>query len=206
MLLNHKREPVWNHSEGESLCPDCGSPLLARKGEIKVWHWAHPPGRSNTSRCEWAETDWHLTWKRAAQQDGWEVEHPIAIDGKRYRLDAFDARSNLIREFVHSLSPSYVAKHRALSAEYGRRRVTWIFDGHVFVSLRRKAVRNGGIKRLLKPTAKALHDEIGGLVHIQSGPLAGVWRHWKHDVWYRHPNSAGLLAIYASGKQQAVAA
>lgn len=196
MILNHKRETVWHFTGGDSRCPECSAELLARKGEKLVWHWAHKPRRSTRNGCSWEESDWHLRWKEVFHdQAGFEIEHPIDINGKRFVLDAVKPQTKQINEFIHSLSPSYVAKHRALLQ--AKCNVTWLWDGHVFMSERGRSVRGGGIKRLLKPKAKDLHQEIGGLVHIQHGPRAGVWRHWRHDVWYRIDRSQTFLDAYA---------
>ena len=196
MLFNHKRERVQMRNEGDSLCPECGAPLVARRGEVVVWHWAHAPNKAHRASCAWEESSWHLRWKQAFHQyEGYEVEFAVNVGGKKYVLDAYRARDGRVREFVHSLSPSYAAKHQALARAYPGK-VSWLFDGHEFGSLRSKPVRGGGIRGLLKPRAKLMHDAIGGYVHIQGGPFAGVWKHWKHDIWYRIPESDNWLKAF----------
>lgn len=42
-------------------CPGCDQEVLAKCGEIKIWHWAH-----KVNDCDpWhePESDWHLEWK-----------------------------------------------------------------------------------------------------------------------------------------------
>jgi hypothetical protein len=42
-------------------CADCGKPMLARAGTVRIWHWAH---LERNPHCEAAlETEWHLAWK-----------------------------------------------------------------------------------------------------------------------------------------------
>src|SRR5262245_13341052 len=42
MLLNHERKGPHNWDDAvPSLCPDCGARLVARRGMVVVWHWAH---------------------------------------------------------------------------------------------------------------------------------------------------------------------
>ena len=81
-------------------------------------------------------------------------------------------------EFVHSLRPSYVEKHLAMSA--AGLKVLWVWDGSAFGSARVRDVRGGGVKHLLKPAARKFHARLGGLVHH----AGGLWRHWQGDVWY----------------------
>jgi len=185
MLLNHARKPVWHwNGHEDSLCPDCHEPLVAHKGEIVVWHWAHHPSKHTRERgCLTHESQWHLRWKLAYYGiPGWDIEVPVM--GGKYRTDAMNTNRRTAREFVHSLSPSYTLKHYALM-EAGLD-LLWIWDGAEFQSERRRVVGGkfeSGFKRLLKPTASAVHEEIGGLVH-KDVPRPSLWRLWKHDIWY----------------------
>lgn len=180
MIFNHRRETVWQHAGGKSLCPLCSSPLLARRGEILVWHWAHRPFRGARRWCPWEESEWHLQWKYAYLHfAGWQIEMPVIVNGRKFVLDAVNPTTGQVREFVHSLSDYYVAKHRALRRS--RYMVTWLFDGDVAGSLRTKKTADGdGLRRLLKPRAWALHEQIGGLAHWGGG----LWKHWQNNVWY----------------------
>lgn len=181
MLLNHERRPVegWD-MDVPSYCPDCGERLVARRGDLIAWHWAHRPCGAARTRCGLGETEWHLKWKLAySNLPGWEVEHPVEIQGRRYRLDAVNVVTGRVREFVHSLSDDYAPKHAALAAS--GLEVLWLFDGDAFASARRERCRGGGIRRLLKPRAADLLGQVGpSLAHLDEG----LWRHWRHNVWY----------------------
>lgn len=181
MLLNHARKTPRDWDDATpSLCPECSAPLLPRRGRVLVWHWAHRGVARDGSRtgCEGGgETAWHRAWKSVYHDLArWEIEVPLDLDGERFRLDA--ARLPLVREFVHSLSEKYVRKHLALKS--AGLDVLWIYDGGQFVAERARTVRGGGIKHLLKPRARWLHAEVGGLVHHDHR----LWRHWEGDVWY----------------------
>jgi len=188
MLFNHLHIPVWNYKRGDaSLCPLCSASLIARKGEIVVWHWAHHPRPHTRVSCAHEESPWHLKWKFAYLSfRGWEIEQPLVIDGKRYIVDAVNIRTGRIREFVHSLSPYYLAKHKALST-HSRFDVRWLIDGYRFVGRRQRELQNNGIKRLLIPRAFDLAEDLGEAVRVHwAGQL---WRHWQRNIWY--PDSAG---------------
>ncbi|MBU2051468.1 MAG: competence protein CoiA [Gammaproteobacteria bacterium] len=197
MILNHKRTVVrdWKHGE-ESLCPDCVEPLVAKRGEIMTWHWAHKAHRDGATRaCSAGETQWHLDMKMAFMAlPGWSVEHPVEIQGKKFRLDAFCAQWKAAREFVHTLSESYFEKHELLvRAGYD---VLWIMDGSAFVRSRACKTRDGeGYRRMLKPKAYDFHERLRCLAHYENR----IWREWKDNVWYgfRSPDTEIVLNAYA---------
>src|SRR5262249_39193236 len=96
------------------------------------------------------ETGWHLRWKAAYLTfPGWDIEVPVVVAGRSFRADAMNPGTGRVREFVHSLSDAYVAKHLALKA--AGLDVVWRFDGEAFVRARRRAaVGPGG--RVQAPT------------------------------------------------------
>jgi hypothetical protein len=98
-----------------------------------------------------------------------------------------------IREFVHSLSPTYIEKHQTFKLTGAS--ILWIFDGNVFTWNGRKEVSgklsSKGYRHLLSPRAQDLHREIGGWVHFERR----LWEHWKADIWYPARSGALELAI-----------
>lgn len=200
MIFNANREPVWLWSGSPSLCPDCGAELIAKRGEIVVWHWAHK-AFNRASGCYHEETEWHLAWKFAyLSLPGWQIEVPVSAGGRTYRADAMNVVTGNVREFIHSLSPQYIEKHRALKNTPGLNPL-WIFDGEKFVRAVTGITRDfSGRRRLLKPRAKILHSEIGGLVHF----FDLLWREWRDDVWYpcQGVSSQKLLAAFTKAREK----
>lgn len=196
MLTNHKREFVSQWAGGESLCPDCHAELIARRGDVMPWHWAHKPNTTNRNVCGWSETNWHLTWKEAVKRTGMDIEVPIELGGKKYRLDAAWVRDGEVikaYEFVHSLSDSYTAKHTMLQL-YGIP-VQWIFDGAEFVSSRctyRPSQYGVGYKGLLKPKAHDLFTFLS--VNGTKGSTAVV--HWQPSkgpmFWFQYDRKPNM--------------
>jgi hypothetical protein len=185
VLFNHRRQRVQDHIHGdESLCPLCASPLIARRGEVVIWHWAHRAVVHGRAACPFEESTWHLAWKAAYLGcPGWKVEYPIEIEGHKYVLDAFNPTTGRVREFVHSLSPYYRAKHLALRQRYAD--ISWLFDGDEFVSLRKYITHDGGSwHKLLKPRALLAADELvpDALVHF-GGEILRRWR-FDCNIWY----------------------
>jgi len=190
IILNHNKIPVWGwDGSSESRCPDCGANLTSRKGEYVVWHWAHYPNTS-TRNCWTRESRWHLLMKKAYYDlKNWKIEVPFTVKRKKFRIDAANLETGSFREFVHTLSPNYIDKHRIL-ADSGMD-IMWIFDGNEFGRNRLKRVRGGGIKHLLKPRARDIHLATGGLVHFERS----LWHEWKKDIWYPNNGPAAKLIL-----------
>ena len=177
MLFNHKRQLVSDWTEGqESICPECETALVAKRGQIKIWHWAH---KSNEAGCGSYETDWHLVWKMTyLLYPGWEVEYPLEINGSRYRIDAYRKETGSVREFVHSLSEHYTDKHMKLvEADYD---VLWIWDGAEFKSAYAGKMKHTDTTHYmgvnwLKPRAAHIYRILGGYLHYNSE----FFRSWK---------------------------
>ena len=186
MFYNHRRQRVqeWDGRSGSS-CPLCRASLVARRGDLVAWHWAHHPYDHARSGCDYAESDWHLQWKSVYLQLGWQIELPVKIHGQRFLLDAVNPKTGRIREFVHSFSANYAPKHRLLAqAGYD---ICWIFDGATACSLRLRGIKNAGISHFLKPLALDYARGLTTLVHTHPGsPLKtpNLWREWKENVWF----------------------
>lgn len=200
MLYNHVKTPVWIwDTKSESLCPECKAPLVARRGDRVVWHWAHLPSSHGRSCGVEAESGWHLQMKLAyAGFKGWESERPETYMGSRHIVDAAKPAARSAREFVHTINMDRLrAKHRAL-AEL-RYDTLWIYDGGEFASSRRKWIARGGLKNLLTPRAFDAHKITGGLVHMHGdGPReTGLWRHWMDNIWFPCEGGAAIAVMEA---------
>ncbi|MEQ8353986.1 MAG: competence protein CoiA family protein [Kiloniellaceae bacterium] len=107
-------------------CPGCGAPMLAKCGDIKVWHWAHRGKR----KCDpwWEnETEWHRSWKNAFPEDWQEIVHR-ADDGEKHIADVKTTQGRVI-EFQNSP----ISKEERQSREAFYRPMCWVVNG-----LRRK--------------------------------------------------------------------
>jgi hypothetical protein len=60
-----------------AVCPSCKEEVLAKCGEIKIWHWAH----FACTACEFGrpETEWHLRNKEWWLQKGAKIEEPVGV-------------------------------------------------------------------------------------------------------------------------------
>ena len=164
MIFNADRLPVWRwDGTSESRCPECGHDLIAKRGDIVIWHWAHRPATAGRTSCPHEETAWHLQMKAAYLSFcSWEIEVPVEVNGQVYRADAMNRNTGRIREFIHSLSPHYIKKHRALGAAGFD--VAWIMDGCRFASRKARIIGDDAYQ-LLKPRAYRMAAELSALVH-----------------------------------------
>ena len=208
MLFNHLKIPVWKwDGKVESLCPECKAPLVARRGDLVIWHWAHHPVRNGAPReCGVEpESGWHLQMKMAyAGFDGWLSEEPVVIGGVRYALDAVSDRGGRVREFVHSINLARLARKCEALKKMDGYEVMWVYDGTEFASLRRRWGNKGEVRGLLKPLALDAHRMTGGLVHMHGvgARETGLWRHWKDNIWFPCEGEASkaVLAAYQGAK------
>jgi competence protein CoiA len=114
-----RREPEPGLTGG---CPVCGSQVIAKCGEIKVWHWAHRSRR----RCDpwWEnETEWHRSWK-SHFPDEWQERIQHAADGERHVADVKTAHGWVLEFQRSAIKPE---ERRARESFYGR--MVWVVDG-----------------------------------------------------------------------------
>ena len=81
------------------VCPCCGSEMIAKCGNRKVWHWAHKTKQSCDHWWE-NETQWHRAWKNQFPVEWQEVVH-FAEDGEKHVADV-KTSTGLVIEFQHS--------------------------------------------------------------------------------------------------------
>jgi competence protein CoiA len=99
--------------------------MLAKCGEILVWHWAHSPVR----RCDpwWEnETDWHRKWKDYFPHHWQEVVH-FDENGEKHIAD-IKTHTGLVIELQHSsMNPEELRRREKF---YGN--MLWVVDGSPF--------------------------------------------------------------------------
>lgn len=119
-LSNGRREEARPNASGN--CPACGSPMLAKCGELRVRHWAHKGQRLCDPWWE-NETEWHRAWKDQFPADWQEiVQH--AEGGERHVADV-KTSEGWVMEFQHShLKPG---ERRARETFYPK--LIWVVDG-----------------------------------------------------------------------------
>jgi competence protein CoiA len=123
LVDGHRREAEPGLS---GICQGCGSVMIPKCGERRIWHWAH----RGTCHCDhyWEpETLWHRGWKNKFPFEWQEISHQ-AHNGEKHIADVKTPQGAII-EFQHSyLKP---AERRSREAFYES--MIWVVNG-----LRRK--------------------------------------------------------------------
>jgi competence protein CoiA len=91
--------------DARGICPQCENPVIARCGDVMVWHWAHVSCFDCDSWSE-GETPWHVGWKGRFPKQwrevtmGWhraDIKAPQAV----IELQASSISPDEIREREH---------------------------------------------------------------------------------------------------------
>jgi len=124
-LDKHNEEKIRAMPGMKAICPGCQEEVIARCGDINIWHWAHKAGL-----CKYdyePETRWHLEWKENALKLGMEIEK-IFDTSQRYRADIYDPKRNMVTEVQHSPITMETIIDRCSFYDSKGIRVRWIFD------------------------------------------------------------------------------
>ena len=119
-LVNRQRQEAQPSLSGK--CPACDHPMVAKCGEVKVWHWAHRGGRFCDPWWE-NETEWHRGWKDQFPVDWLEVVHQSET-GEKHIADVKTDRGWVI-EFQHS----YLKPEERQSRDTFYPKLIWVVDG-----------------------------------------------------------------------------
>jgi competence protein CoiA len=108
------------------LCQACHKEMVAKCGDLLVWHWAHKGRRV----CDpWWENEgpWHRGWKELFPVEFHEQVH-FAADGEKHIADV-QLPGGLVIELQHSAMS--LEEMRSREAFY--QRMIWIVDGAPFI-------------------------------------------------------------------------
>lgn len=119
-LVNEDRCPPTPNVIGK--CIGCGEEMIAKCGEIKIWHWSHKGKR----KCDpwWEpETAWHREWKERFPA-GWREVIQWSAAGEKHIADVRNA-SGLVIEFQHSA----ISAQERTAREAFYEDLIWVVDG-----------------------------------------------------------------------------
>jgi len=119
-LINGQRQEAQPNLS--SKCPTCDHPMVAKCGEVKIWHWAHQ-GRRFCDPWWENETEWHRGWKGQFPVNWQEVVHQ-AETGEKHISDVKTDRGWVI-EFQHS----YLKPEERRSRDTFYPKLIWVVDG-----------------------------------------------------------------------------
>jgi competence protein CoiA len=105
-----------------AVCPVCDAGVIAKCGDVRVWHWAHR-GRRTCDHWWESETPWHRAWK-GEFPERWQEVIQRAQSGEKHIADV-KTENGVVLEFQHSfLRPD---EREARESFYGN--MIWVVDG-----------------------------------------------------------------------------
>jgi len=103
-------------------CPSCEQVVVAKCGQLKIWHWAH----KGTRNCDpwWEpETPWHRGWKAHFPAE-WHEAILSSMSGEKHRADVRNG-AGLVIEFQHSA----ITPQERMAREAFYEHLIWVVDG-----------------------------------------------------------------------------
>ena len=204
-LVNGQRQKAQLGLRGT--CPECEQPVIARCGEIRVWHWAHKVSSHCDSR--WAnEGPWHRDWKNEFPAEWQEFRHVDAKTGERHWADV-QTEHGWVLEFQHS----YIKPEERRSRDAFYQKLVWVVNG-----LRRKRDRaqlekaweegtpvganNSPVRIVFSDECRLLQEWAGSDAHVffDFGDEQGLWwllaKRPNGQVYAAHFSRAEFIEIH----------
>lgn len=107
----------------QGACINCQSDMIAKCGQVKIWHWAH---KSKSSCDPWweNETEWHRAWKNHFPTEWQENIHIDSTTGEKHIADI-----KTDKEFVIEFQHSAIKPDEIQSREAFYKNMVWVIDG-----------------------------------------------------------------------------
>ena len=175
-------------------CQGCGGPMIAKCGEVRIWHWAHQTKHA----CDvwWEnETERHRKWKDQFPAH-WQ-EFPFrADDGERHIADV---RTD--HEWVIELQHSYIKPDERRSRDAFYKKLVWVVDAtrrKTDADQFRKALESGTrvfpfMWQVRLDECRLLREWSGspGFIFFDFGPGPALWA-----LLARRPDEPAYVVIF----------
>lgn len=103
IYANKNNEKIMASPSNKAICPLCDKEVIAKCGQIKVWHWAHKA--DDCDHWHEPESQWHLDWKSQIRKDCVEVKC------QNHRAD-IKSPTGMVVELQNSNMPMEIAQER----------------------------------------------------------------------------------------------
>ena len=129
-LYDNKKVSAEEYKKSENLdlrCPCCNSQVVAKQGEINVWHFAH---KIKNECSNWFKpmTEWHLNWQKHFPEKNREIIHKCEKTGEKHIADV-KTDDGIVIEFQHSSITPQEIKSRE---EFYGEKMIWVLDASKF--------------------------------------------------------------------------
>ena len=149
-------------------CPYCGAPMIQRRGQINIPHFAHMKGHLCTDNWRYEEmSEWHRAWQSNYPLENQEIA--VSNEFGRHRADVLI--NDTVVEFQHSpLSAEDFRERNEFYAACGYR-VIWLFDAReAYLSNLTVDDRDASVYRWKHPpktlTGLDLHGKVQVYFHL----------------------------------------
>jgi competence protein CoiA len=191
-LVDGQRQEAQPGLSGK--CRSCEQPMIARCGEVRVWHWAHKRKSPLCDRWWENETEWHRNWKDQFPDHWQEIVHPAEND-ERHIADVRTDHGWVI-EFQHS--PIKPEERRARDSFY--KKLVWVVNAARLEGDRAqfdKALETG--TRIGQHTRRVHLDECR-LLRQWSGSYGPIFFDFGGEMlWWllaRRPDEPGIIGPF----------
>lgn len=116
-------EKIKASPKQRAICQKCNNEVIAKCGEIKIWHWTHKKGFI----CDFfkePESEWHIEWKELFPKEFQEVVTQSNQGLNRHRAD-IKTKNGIVIEFQNSP----ISNEDILKREKHYKNMIWILNG-----------------------------------------------------------------------------
>lgn len=124
--LNDQGFKIKAYPSGRAICQGCGSILIAKCGEMNIWHWAHENGADCDSWHYEPKTEWHIKWQNYFNESEREVS--IVKNNQHHIADIFN-KNEIVIEIQNSPISTYDIKEREKFYD----KMIWIINSKEFI-------------------------------------------------------------------------
>jgi hypothetical protein len=192
-LANEQRLEAQPGLSGK--CPSCEAPMVAKCGEVKIWHWAHQGKRVCDHWWE-NETEWHRAWKSQFPDDWQEIVHR-AEDGEKHIADV---KTDL--DWVIEFQYSHIKPDERRSRDSFYPKLAWVVNGD-----RRTRYKKQFMTALdemgpvhLQPLVHQVYLDLCVPLRDWAGSHVPVFFDFQEEpvLWCLLPNHAGMWVYVAA--------
>jgi len=126
-LLEDNKVSVDETTETEAACPCCHSPVIARRGEINIHHWAHKSLVECDSFYE-PKTQWHVDMQNILTNYNKDLQEVVIKKNQVKHIADVINKFNCVVECQHSPISSTEIFEREQFYEH----MIWLLDGETF--------------------------------------------------------------------------
>jgi competence CoiA-like predicted nuclease len=123
--INDNGQRIKAFPDGRAYCPNCNSIVIAKCGDLNIWHWAHDNLLSCDSWNYEPKTKWHIDWQNNFSEEQTEVY--ITRGDQAHRADILTT-SQVVIEIQNSKISTTEIEER----ERFYKKMIWVINSEEF--------------------------------------------------------------------------